>query len=69
MDSLEEGRDAKTVDVQLLAVLIKNANNYTLGRAFFGDLGITSFTVHLKMEYHNIYDKLLIFYVDLARAH
>lgn len=69
MDSFGEGRDAKTVDVHLLAVLIKNANNYTLGRAFFGDLDIISFTVHLKMEYHNIYDKLIIVYVDLARAH
>lgn len=59
------GKDKRIVDVHLFVISCERVYNDIIGKWFLTMLDAVTSTVHLKMKYHNNFDKLVVIATDI----
>lgn len=68
MVTLIEGRNIRTINLQLLVILYRSVYNYILGKPFTTMMYVMTSLVHLKLKYHNVHEVLVTMCADLSRS-
>lgn len=64
--SFKEWRDDKTVSIWFLVISCESVYNTFLGTVFLEKLDAMVSTIHMKMKYHNNFDKRVVISADLC---